>query len=127
MITFNSSLGVPNRFKHQDKPCLKLNLKLKLELKLILNLSLVLNWALNLKPRAFGNCRLICADPETSTLLPPPCPLHEWRHACSRLLVMGPGGYKFSDYIKLGVPLTLVIFVAVMIMLPIFWPLTPAG
>jgi di/tricarboxylate transporter len=36
---------------------------------------------------------------------------------------MGPGGYRFSDYIKLGVPLTLVIFLAVMLMLPIFWPI----
>ena len=41
----------------------------------------------------------------------------------ANILVMGPGGYRFSDYIKLGVPLTLVIFVAVMILLPIFWPL----
>jgi di/tricarboxylate transporter len=39
---------------------------------------------------------------------------------------MGPGGYRFSDYIKLGMPLTLVIFAAVMILLPIFWPLNPA-
>jgi len=41
----------------------------------------------------------------------------------ANILVMGPGGYRFADYIKLGVPLTLVIFVAVMLMLPIFWPL----
>ena len=39
------------------------------------------------------------------------------------ILVMGPGGYSFGDYIKLGVPLTLVIFVTVMILLPIFWPI----
>jgi len=42
----------------------------------------------------------------------------------ANILVMGPGGYKFSDYIKLGVPLTLVIFVTVMFLLPIFWPIT---
>ena len=41
----------------------------------------------------------------------------------ANILVMGPGGYRFSDYIKLGAPLTLVIFIAVMLMLPIFWPL----
>jgi di/tricarboxylate transporter len=39
------------------------------------------------------------------------------------ILVMGPGGYSFGDYIKLGVPLTLVVFVTVMILLPIFWPI----
>jgi Trk K+ transport system NAD-binding subunit len=44
----------------------------------------------------------------------------------ANILVMGPGGYRFSDYIKLGVPLTLLIFAAVMILLPIFWPLQPA-
>ena len=43
----------------------------------------------------------------------------------ANILVMGPGGYKFSDYIKLGVPLTLVVFTAVMLLLPIFWPLKP--
>lgn len=41
----------------------------------------------------------------------------------ANVLVMGPGGYKFSDYIKVGVPLTLVIFVLLMIVIPIFWPL----
>jgi di/tricarboxylate transporter len=40
---------------------------------------------------------------------------------------MGPGGYRFSDYIKLGAPLTLVIFIAVMLLLPIFWPLVPVN
>ncbi len=42
----------------------------------------------------------------------------------ANILVMGPGGYRFSDYIRLGVPLTLVVFFVVMILLPVFWPLT---
>jgi len=42
----------------------------------------------------------------------------------ANILVMGPGGYRFVDYLKIGVPLTLVIFVVVMVVLPIFWPLT---
>jgi di/tricarboxylate transporter len=40
----------------------------------------------------------------------------------ANLLVMGPGGYRFSDYIKVGLPLTLVVLVVVMLILPIFWP-----
>ncbi len=44
----------------------------------------------------------------------------------ANILIMGPGGYRFADYIKLGGPLTLIVFVAVMILLPIFWPLRPA-
>lgn len=41
----------------------------------------------------------------------------------NNLLVMGPGGYRFSDYWRLGLPLEIVVFVASMLVLPIFWPL----
>jgi di/tricarboxylate transporter len=44
----------------------------------------------------------------------------------ANILVMGPGGYRFTDYLKLGLPLTLIVFVTVMVLLPIFWPLTVA-
>jgi len=40
----------------------------------------------------------------------------------ANVLVMGPGGYRFSDYIKVGLPLTVLVFVIVLIFLPIFWP-----
>ena len=43
----------------------------------------------------------------------------------ANILVMGPGGYKFSDYIRLGLPLTIVVFITVMLLLPLIWPLTP--
>jgi len=43
----------------------------------------------------------------------------------ANILVMGPGGYRFVDYLKVGVPLTIVVFIAVMILLPILWPLQP--
>lgn len=43
-------------------------------------------------------------------------------HAAN-LLVMGPGGYKFTDYTRVGAPLSLVIFLTVMLLLPLFWPL----
>ena len=38
------------------------------------------------------------------------------------VLVFGPGGYKFTDYTRVGVPLTLVVLVVLMLVLPIFWP-----
>lgn len=41
----------------------------------------------------------------------------------ANVLVMGPGGYRFIDYIKVGLPLTLVIMAVLMLALPIFWPL----
>lgn len=40
----------------------------------------------------------------------------------ANILVMGPGGYRFSDYTRVGLPLTLVVLVATMIFVPIFWP-----
>ena len=38
-------------------------------------------------------------------------------------LVYSAGGYRFSDFLKIGVPLNLVMFAAAMIVIPIFWPL----
>ena len=38
------------------------------------------------------------------------------------LMVMGPGGYRFGDYWRLGLPL-LVLFIAVgTFLVPVFWP-----
>jgi di/tricarboxylate transporter len=45
----------------------------------------------------------------------------------ANILVMGPGGYRFIDYIKVGVPLTIVVFITVMVLLPILWPLAPVA
>ena len=39
------------------------------------------------------------------------------------VLVMGPGGYKFTDYARVGLLLTLIIFSVIIVFLPIFWPL----
>ena len=39
----------------------------------------------------------------------------------ANLLVMGPGGYKFSDFFKVGLPLTLVVFLVTMVLMPLFW------
>jgi len=44
----------------------------------------------------------------------------------ANILVMGPGGYRFVDYLKVGVPLTIVVFITVMVLLPILWPLQAA-
>lgn len=41
----------------------------------------------------------------------------------ANLMVMGPGGYRFADYVRLGVPLKLIVFATVMLLLPVFWPI----
>jgi di/tricarboxylate transporter len=40
----------------------------------------------------------------------------------ANIMIMGPGGYRYTDYLKLGVPLTVVVLVTVLITVPIFWP-----
>ena len=40
-------------------------------------------------------------------------------------LVLGPGGYRFKDYIIAGTPLILVCFVVSLIVIPIVWPFFP--
>jgi di/tricarboxylate transporter len=40
----------------------------------------------------------------------------------ANVLVMGPGGYRFADYTKVGIPLTLVVLVVALVVVPIFWP-----
>jgi di/tricarboxylate transporter len=43
-------------------------------------------------------------------------------HQCNTL-VMGPGGYRFSDYPRLGAPLSLLVLVVGTILISLVWPL----
>ena len=45
----------------------------------------------------------------------------------TNLMVYGPGGYKFSDYIRVGLPLSITLWVMAVILIPILWPFTPAS
>ncbi|EAR49493.1 trkA domain protein [Oceanicola granulosus HTCC2516] len=38
-------------------------------------------------------------------------------------LVYGPGGYRFSDFVRVGLPLNLSLAVIVSLAIPVFWPL----
>lgn len=40
----------------------------------------------------------------------------------AHLLVMGPGGYRFIDYVKIGAPLTIITMLVSVWLLPILWP-----
>lgn len=40
----------------------------------------------------------------------------------ANVLVMGPGGYGFKDYMRIGIPLTIVVMIVALIMLSVFWP-----
>ena len=39
------------------------------------------------------------------------------------LLVLNAGGYRFMDFVRVGVPLTLLMWLATTIVLPLFFPL----
>ena len=41
----------------------------------------------------------------------------------SNTLVMGPGGYRFGDYWRLGLPLSLIVIVLGTALISLFWPL----
>ncbi len=39
------------------------------------------------------------------------------------VLVMGPGGYRFGDYFKVGLPLTIIVTIVILVLLPLIYPL----
>lgn len=41
----------------------------------------------------------------------------------TNLMVYGPGGYRFMDYMKFGMPLTLIVMALTLTLVPVFWPL----
>ena len=41
----------------------------------------------------------------------------------TNLMVYGPGGYKFSDYIRVGFPLAFIFWIMAIFILPILWPI----
>ena len=42
-------------------------------------------------------------------------------------LVLGPGGYKFMDYVKCGTGLVIVSFIVSLVVIPIVWPFFPGN
>jgi len=40
----------------------------------------------------------------------------------TNLLVYGPGGYRFVDYLKMGIPLNLLVWITSSVCIPLIWP-----
>jgi di/tricarboxylate transporter len=70
---------------------------------------------LHLNPRPFVIATAVAASCSYLTPLEPAC-----------LMVYAPGHYKFSDFIRVGAPLTVILFVIAMLLIPHYWPLTVA-
>jgi di/tricarboxylate transporter len=67
---------------------------------------------LQLNPRTFAMMVAVAASCSYMTPLEPSC-----------MLVYGPGRYRFADFLKVGLPLTLIIGVLAVALVPIIWPL----
>lgn len=67
---------------------------------------------LNADPRSFAIAIMLGASVSLVTPFEPSC-----------ILVYGPGKYKFIDFIKVGAPLTIILVVLIILLVPVFWPL----
>ncbi len=78
----------------------------------VLPIALQTAMQLQLNPRPFGMMIAFAASCSFITPLEPAC-----------IMVYGAGRYRFADFLKVGSLLTLIIFVIVMVLVPIVWPL----
>lgn len=67
---------------------------------------------LGLNPRTFAMMIAVAASTSYLTPLEPSC-----------LMVYGPGGYRFADFLKVGSLLTLLIYGVAIVLVPLIWPL----
>ena len=63
-------------------------------------------------PRTFAMMVAVAASCSYLTPLEPSC-----------LMVYGPGKYRFSDFFRVGAPLSAIIYVIAIVMVPMVWPL----
>jgi di/tricarboxylate transporter len=83
----------------------------------VLMAPIVLNTSVNMGLSPYGLIMAVAMAASASFTTPIAHP--------ANLLVMGPGGYRFTDYLKVGGLLTLVILGVIMGVVPLFWPLVP--
>ena len=67
--------------------------------------------AVGADPRSFGIAIMMAASVSLVTPFEPAC-----------ILVYGPGKYKFSDFLKVGTPLTILLITIILFMVPLMWP-----
>ncbi|HWL17482.1 MAG TPA: SLC13 family permease [Opitutus sp.] len=67
---------------------------------------------LHLNPRAFAIMIAVAASCSYLTPLEPAC-----------VMVYGPGQYRFADFLRVGAPLTVLLLILAMFLVPRFWPL----
>lgn len=43
----------------------------------------------------------------------------------THMMVFGPGGYRFADFVKVGVPLNILLWISGIVLIPLIWPFSP--
>lgn len=71
---------------------------------------------LGANPRTFAIGIMLAASVSFITPFEPSC-----------ILVYGPGKYRFIDFVKVGLGLTIVLTIAVLLLMQLFWPLYPTA
>ncbi|WP_242917077.1 SLC13 family permease [Pontibacter liquoris] len=67
---------------------------------------------LHADPRAFAIAIMLAASVSLVTPFEPAC-----------ILVYSPGKYKFRDFLRIGTPLTVLLVLVILFLVPVFWPL----
>jgi di/tricarboxylate transporter len=78
----------------------------------VLPIALATAAQMHLNPRTFAMMVAVAASCSYLTPLEPSC-----------MMVYGPGRYRFADFLKIGAPLTLLIYVIAILLVPRVWPI----
>ncbi|MGC9347949.1 MAG: SLC13 family permease, partial [Anaerolineae bacterium] len=81
---------------------------------LVIPIAIETAQGLQLDPRTFAVMIAVSASCSFVTPLEPAC-----------LLVYSPGNYKFIDFTRVGLILTILVYILSIVLVPRFWPLTP--
>lgn len=80
---------------------------------IMLPITLAMTAAAGLNPEPFVMALMMAASASFATPL----------GYQTNMMVYGPGGYRFSDFLKVGIPMNLVCGVTTIIAIPLIWPL----
>jgi di/tricarboxylate transporter len=67
---------------------------------------------LSLEPRTFAVAIMVASSLALATPFEPSC-----------VIVFGPGRYRFRDFFVVGIPISLVLLAAALVLVPLLWPL----